>query len=143
MKVTNFRFFLGTDVVRRRRPGDPPSPNGLIVAFEALASRGTRVSMYETVVRKFQPYLSFQRNIDFDMYVTDEKDVKFCDDAEVSLLRNWEIELPELPENEDFDQEIEDTTIIFTLTFGTVEILATAQDQRTGKKYKVTFLDPK
>ena len=31
----------------------------------------------------------------------------------------------------------EDMTILFTLTFGTVEILATAKNQKTGEKYRV------
>ena len=53
----------------------------------------------------------------------------------MSLLRNWEIELPD---NEDFEDS-EDTTILFTLTFGTVEILATAEteNQKTRKKEQI------
>ena len=50
----------------------------------------------------------------------------------MNLHHNWEIELPD---NEDF----EDTTILLTLTFNTVEILATAENQKTGEKYEVKF----
>ena len=96
--------------------------------------------MDEKIVKEFKPLSLLQQKISFDIYVTDKEDAKYCDDAGVSLLHNWEIDLPE---NEDFNEEIEDITIKLTLTFGTVEILATAEDQRTGKKYKVTFPDPK
>jgi hypothetical protein len=65
------------------------------------------------------------------MYVTKEFDVKFCNDPGVSLLRPWEIELPE---NDNYDDDI---TILFTLTFDTVEILATAENEKTHEKYKV------
>lgn len=44
----------------------------------------------------------------------------------MSLLRNWEIELPK---NEDIE-DMEDIIILFTLSFGSVEVLATAENQK-------------
>jgi len=125
----------GTDVVRRWRQIDPLSQklsNGTTVAFETLVQRGKQISIDEKVVREFKPLNLLQQKISFDLYITDKEDANFCDDTGVSLLRKWEIELPE---NENF----EDTTILFTLTFNTVEILATAENQKTGQKYHVTF----
>lgn len=71
-----------------------------------------------------------QRSISFDLYVTKALNAKFCNELGVSLLRPWEIELPE-------NVNYEDVTILFTLTFGAVEILATAENQKTGEKYQV------
>ena len=67
------------------------------------------------------------------MYITSELDAKYCDDDGVKLLdKTWEINIPVL---DDFD----DQTILFTLNFSTIEILATAENQKTGDKYQVTF----
>ncbi|RIA87542.1 hypothetical protein C1645_827651 [Glomus cerebriforme] len=125
----------GTDIIRRSLPGDPPSeilPNGYTIVFDALAGRGKQISVNEKVVREFKPHSIMQRSIGFDLYVTSAFNAKFCIDPGVSLLRPWEIELPE-------NDNYEDVTILFTLTFGTVEILATAENQKTGKKYQVNI----
>ncbi|CAB5127514.1 actin-like ATPase domain-containing protein [Rhizophagus irregularis] len=128
----------GTDVVRNWQQSDPLSqklPDGKVITFEKLVQRGKQISMDEKIVKEFRPSSLLQQKISFDIYVTDNQDVKYCDDPEVSLLRNWEIELPE---NESIE-DMKDTTILFTLTFTTVEILATAENKKTGKKYHVTF----
>lgn len=133
-----FLFYLGTDVVRNWQQSDPLSqklPDGKVITFEKLVQRGKQISMDEKIVKEFRPSSLLQQKISFDIYVTDNQDVKYCDDPEVSLLRNWEIELPE---NESIE-DMKDTTILFTLTFTTVEILATAENKKTGKKYHVTF----
>jgi len=67
------------------------------------------------------------------MYFTSSRDIKYCKDPEVNLLRKWEIKLPEL------DNFEEDITISFTLTFGNVEMSATAVNEKTREKYHVTF----
>ncbi|GES97262.1 hypothetical protein GLOIN_2v1783294 [Rhizophagus clarus] len=128
----------GTDVVRNWQSSDPLSqrlPNGKVITFEKLVQRGKQISMDEKIVKEFKPLSVLQQKISFDMYVTDNPDAKYCDDPEVSLLRNWEIELPENASVED----MEDMTIVFTLTFTTVEILATAENKKTGEKYHVTI----
>ncbi|CAG8504961.1 9394_t:CDS:2 [Funneliformis mosseae] len=124
----------GTDIARRSLPNDPPSqklPNGYTIIFEALARRGKQISPNDKVIKQFKPYSLTQPNIGFDMYVTKEHDAKFCDDPGVSLLRDWEIKLPEIDNYDD------DTTILLTLTFGMIEITATAENQNTGEKYQV------
>jgi len=84
------------------------------------------------VVKNFKPFSLSQQKIGFDIYHTNKRDVKFCDETGVNLVGNWEIELPES------DEFIEDT-IKFTLTFDTIKIYATAENQRTGDKYHVEF----
>ncbi|PKC12224.1 actin-like ATPase domain-containing protein [Rhizophagus irregularis] len=131
----------GTDIARVSQPDDPPSekfPNGLTVIFEALVKRGEQVPANNKVVKTFIPCSLMQKKIGFNMYVTENTDAKFCNDPGVSLLRNWEIELPEIKNIEDIE-DVEDTIISFTLSFGTVEILATAENQKAGTKYHVSF----
>ncbi|CAB5381354.1 unnamed protein product [Rhizophagus irregularis] len=127
----------GTDTIRRSLPGDPPSqilPNGYTIIFDPLVERGKPILVNEKVVREFKPHSMMQRIISFDLYVTKASNAKFCNDPGVSLLRPWEIELPE-------NVNYEDVTILFTLTFGTVEILATAENQKTGEKYPVVRVE--
>ncbi|CAG8440520.1 uncharacterized protein OCT59_009835 [Rhizophagus irregularis] len=130
---TVLRRTYGTDAIRKSLPGDPPSqilPNGYTIIFDPLAERGKPILVNEKVVREFKPHSMMQRSISFDLYVTKALNAKFCNDPGVSLLRPWEIELPE-------NDNYEDVTILFTLTFGAVEILATAENQKTGEKYQV------
>ncbi|RGB33486.1 hypothetical protein C1646_743306 [Rhizophagus diaphanus] len=125
------RRTYGTDIIRRSMPGDPASqmlPNGYTIIFDALAGRGKQILVNQKVVRKFKPHSIMQPSIGFDLYVTSANNAKFCNDPGVKLLRLWEIELPD---------DYEDITILFTITFGTVEILATAENQKTGEKYHV------
>ncbi|CAB5380776.1 unnamed protein product [Rhizophagus irregularis] len=121
----------GTEIVRRWKQPDPLSerlPNGLTVAFERLAQRGARLPRDNKFTKKFKPLSLLQQKINFDLYATEGSDAKFCEDPGVSKLHNWEIELPE-------NENLEDTTILFTLSFG-VGIEATAENQKTGKKYQ-------
>ncbi|RIA87536.1 hypothetical protein C1645_827645 [Glomus cerebriforme] len=133
----------GTNVIRKSRLGDPPSemlPNGNTIVFEVLARRGDEIPVNDVVVKRFKVSPLVQRRVNFDMYVTEEFDAKFCNDPGVSLLRHLEIELPEMPEKDDDDDDddyYDDIIISLILTFGTVEILATAKNQETGEIYRI------
>lgn len=66
--------------------------------------RGKQVPLNKKVNKKFKPFLLQQQSISFDMYVSEnDAKSKFCDDAGVSLLGNWNIELPK---NENLDDVI-------------------------------------
>jgi hypothetical protein len=69
------------------------------------------------------------------MYVTKSSDAIYINDPEIRLLRKWEIELPKL----DFYDEFEDIIISFTLKFGHMRMLATAENKNTGEEHHVTF----
>ncbi|CAI2187060.1 17211_t:CDS:10 [Funneliformis geosporum] len=108
----------GTDIVRKWQPSDPFSPNGYVLAFETLKKLGDSVPENYKIIKHFQPFSLLQRKISFNMYATKKENAKYCNDNGVTLLREWEIELPE-------NENLDDVTIVFTLTFG-VEITATA-----------------
>ena len=103
------------------------------MVLEKLAERGKSVSENDKVIRQFTPYSLIQQKMDVDMYFTSSYDAKYCNEPEVKLLRKWEIKLPEL---DNYDENI---TILFTLTFGNVEMSATAVNEKTKDKYHVTF----
>ena len=71
----------------------------------------------------------------FNIYSTLEEDVKLCNDARVSLVGNWEIDLPE---NDDFNED----TYLFTLIFNGVDISVTVENERTRRKYQTKFTCP-
>ncbi|GES97267.1 hypothetical protein GLOIN_2v1881619 [Rhizophagus clarus] len=127
----------GTEIVRRWKKPDPLSqrlPNGFTAAFEKVAQRGALSSREDKFTKKFKPLSLLQEKMNFDLYITEKNDAKFCDDPGVKLLRNWEIDLPE---NEDFG----DTIISFSLSFFDINIEATAENTKTGEKYQCRFKD--
>jgi len=130
--------------MRKSKLGDPSSemlPNGNTVVFETLARRGEEISVDKEVVKKFKLSSLTSHIVNFNIYVTKEFDAKFCNDPGVSLLRRLEVELPELSDDDDDDDDDayddDSITILLTLTFGTVEILATAKNQKTGEIYQI------
>ncbi|CAG8745009.1 22215_t:CDS:2 [Dentiscutata erythropus] len=130
------KWTYGTSVVRQWESTDPEDhilSGGLIQTFQALATKGSHISMNEKVVRNFTPASLNQKQMKFDIYVTSKDNVKYCNEDDVELLGNF---LIDLPKNGDFD----DKTFLFTLEFGKIEILATAENKSTGQKFKTTFL---
>ncbi len=104
----------------------------MVKVFHTLAKRGSHLTNRDKVTTIFKPYSLIQRKISFNMYITSNYDAKYCDDDDVKLLYPWEIDIPIL---DDFEEQV----ILFTLNFGTIEILATAENQKTGEKCQVTF----
>ena len=51
-----------------------------------------------------------------DVYTTPQDDAQFCEEESVNLLGKWSVELPQ-SSNED------DRSILYTMKFGTVELL--------------------
>src|SRR5436305_13095257 len=110
-------FLIGTDIVRKWRPGDPEDKkrdNGTIILFERLVKRGTQVPVDHKVHYAFSASNKSQNKISLDLYVTPYEDAQFCDDDSVNLLGRWSVELPNST-NED------DRSILYTLKFGAVE----------------------
>jgi hypothetical protein len=140
MLLICFSSFTGTNVVRKSKLGDPPSemlPNGYTVVFETIASRGIEILVNDKVVKEFRLSSLTQRSVNFNIYVTKEPEAKFCNDPGVILLRRLEIQLPDDDDTDDDEDDYDDVIISLTLTFGTVEILATAKNKKTGENYRI------
>jgi hypothetical protein len=113
---------------------DPQSkrmPNGLVKAFHTLAKRGTHVTNQHTFRTVFKPYSLFQTTISFNMYISSEEDVKYCDDESVELLDEWGINVPIL---DDFDDQYILLILYFVDGF---QLAAIAENQKTGDKYQI------
>ncbi|CAI2174174.1 6280_t:CDS:2 [Funneliformis geosporum] len=129
------KWTYGTDITGVWRRGDPEErklPGGKIVTFDRLAKRGTQVAVDQKVVRSYIPCSNLQRKMGLDVYITPEDDAKYCEHP-VKPLGRWSIDLP-LSLNDD------DRSIIFTLTFGNVEIQANVVNSGTGESYDTKFL---
>lgn len=106
----------------------------MVKVFHTLVEKGTLLTSQDKdkYTTTFKPFSLFQSKVSFNMYITSKSDVKYCDEEDVRLLNSWEIDIPIL---DDFD----DQKILFTLNFNNIEILATAENQRTKDKYQVLF----
>ena len=76
------------------------------------------------------PIYSNQTKMDFNIYYTREYDVEYCDDPGMKLLGTLSIDLP---------GSGLDRPVLFGLTFGQMEIIATSKNKLTGQSYKATF----
>ncbi|CAG8543483.1 11168_t:CDS:2 [Funneliformis mosseae] len=129
------KWTYGTDVIRQWAlldPIDRRRADGKIRIFDRLARRGEKVDINHQVARVYVPYSNEQTSIGLDLYVTEDVDANYCDETGVYLLDNWSVNVPTTYNNEG-------RSIAFTLTFGSIEIEATAQNVQTGVKYETTF----
>ncbi|CAG8445838.1 3628_t:CDS:2 [Acaulospora morrowiae] len=127
------KWTYGTDVCRNWLPTDPEDKkiDDKIVTFSRLAKKGTRMTVDDKVYGMYTPGSKFQSKMGLDLYITEEEDAQFCDDSGVTLLGKFSIDLP-------FTGD-EERSVIYTLQFGMVEILATAINASTGQRYMTTF----
>ncbi|RIA82063.1 hypothetical protein C1645_789124, partial [Glomus cerebriforme] len=129
------KWTYGTDIARKWQQNDPIDKrrdDGLIIAFERLAKRGTQIAVDEKVHRAFLACDKTQRKMGLDLYVTPQDDAKFCDENGVKTIGKWSIELPDsLNDN--------DRSILYTMVFGNVEIQVTALNSGTKELFKTSF----
>jgi hypothetical protein len=78
------------------------------------------VAVNEKVITSYFPINMLQSKMGLNIYVTEKDDAQYCDEPGVKLLDNWTIDLPLNSE--------EDRSVLLTLTFGSVEIEAIAQN---------------
>ena len=64
------------------------------------------------------------------IYYTREYDAEYCDDPGMILLGTLSIDLP---------GSGLDRPVLFGLTFGQMEIVATSRNEQTGQSYRTTF----
>jgi hypothetical protein len=76
------------------------------------------------------PYRSDQTNMLFKLYYTEEYNGKYCDDPGMKLLGEFSIELT--------GSGI-DRSVLFGVTFGKMEIIASTKNKQTGQMYRTTF----
>ncbi|CAG8499277.1 15850_t:CDS:2, partial [Cetraspora pellucida] len=130
------KWTYGTPAVRKWEFTDPEDrilSGGLIKTFQTLVTKGTQISINDKVIKTFVPASLDQKKMAFDIYVTSKNDAKYCEEDGVELLGSFLIDLPS-------EGDYNDKTFLFTLEFGKIEILATAENKCTRQKLKKTFL---
>ncbi|CAB4375322.1 unnamed protein product [Rhizophagus irregularis] len=112
------------DPIHRKVHGDR------IEKFDCLATRGTKMDINQEIKRSHVPIHSEQKTMFFKLYYTEEYAGTYCDDPGMKLLGNFTIDLP--------GSGI-DRIVLLGITFGKMEIIATAKNKQTGQSYKTTF----
>ncbi|KAG9298805.1 hypothetical protein G9A89_015826 [Geosiphon pyriformis] len=117
---------LNVDPKKRR------TPDGKIYRFNRLAERRTPVDVNREFRGEFKPVYANQTSILFKVYYTKRNWVRFCDDAGVRFLGDLRIDLPDV--HLGINRPIE-----FGLTFGKMELKATARNKTTGQVYQTSW----
>ncbi|CAI2191098.1 6327_t:CDS:2, partial [Funneliformis geosporum] len=113
--------------------GDPvnrKTSDGYIEKYDCLAKRGTKMEVNQEVTRTYHPIYPNQTAILFSVYYTREYNGKYCDDPGMKLIGKLRIDLP---------GSGRDRPVLFGLTFGQMEIIATSKNKLNGQSYRTTF----
>ncbi|CAG8504542.1 13181_t:CDS:2 [Acaulospora colombiana] len=100
--------------------------------FSTIVQKGTEVSTDEGFGREFSPALPFQKSALFEIYYTRRYEAKSIDEPGIRLLGKLKIDLPDVNLGTE-------RPVAFRLTFGRMEITATANNKINGQSYQTTF----
>jgi hypothetical protein len=135
------RYTYGIKIYSPWREGDPPERRGEHFRFHIIggegetdmkARRGTSVRTNEGITFYRRPTIPTQTREEFDIYYTRNYEANYCDEAGTRLLGRLIINWP------DAHLGLE-RLIIFTLTFGRMEITASARNEKNGQSYQTSF----
>ncbi|CAB4434619.1 unnamed protein product [Rhizophagus irregularis] len=129
------KYTYGIRISPKWKEGDPierKRSNGRIRKFRCMARRGTKVKVNQEFTILQLPAFPEQDSIKFVIYYTTEYDAKYCDEDGMEKLGSLSISLPDT--HLGTDRPIE-----FGLTFGRMEITATAKNNRNGQNYQATL----
>ncbi|CAG8519740.1 9075_t:CDS:10 [Cetraspora pellucida] len=101
--------------------------------FDLLAVRGAHVAVNQTFSKEYKPLGANQTMAVFHVYITKEMRPRYIKDAGMRILGTLKIALSRTPS---LGRE---RPVEFGLTFGTMEIKATAKNKVTGEIYHATF----
>ncbi|CAI2191099.1 6328_t:CDS:2 [Funneliformis geosporum] len=113
--------------------GDPvnrKTHDGYISKFSCLARRGVKMDVNQEVTSSRVPIYPDQKKVAHSIYYTREYDGKYCDDPGMKFLGKLHVDLPGSGLNR---------PVLFGLTFGQMEFVATSKNKLTGQIFKTTF----
>ncbi|CAG8562804.1 uncharacterized protein OCT59_009876 [Rhizophagus irregularis] len=129
------KYTYGIRVSREWKEGDPIErklPSGRIFKFRSMARRGTVVKVNQEFTSVQLPVFPTQSAINFHVYYTTEYSAQYCDENGMEKLGNLLISLPDVHLGKD-------RPVLFGLTFGRMEITATAKNKLNGQNYQTTL----
>ncbi|CAG8622581.1 2440_t:CDS:10 [Ambispora leptoticha] len=125
----------GIDITRNWNEDDPINrrvSGSVIDVFQPLAIRGSKVEVNQKFTCILHPSFPEQSIISFPIYTTDRDSAKYCDEDGMKMIGKLTAELPDMHLGKD-------RPIEFSLTFGKIEILATARNLISGQVYETSF----
>ncbi|CAG8645738.1 5606_t:CDS:2, partial [Rhizophagus irregularis] len=127
------KYTYGIKVIPKWKEGDPIHRKvygDRIEKFDCLATRGTKMDINQEITSTRTPIFSEQKDMLFGLYYTEEYDGTYCDDPGMKLLGNFIVDLPGSGIGR---------SVLLGITFGKMEIIATAKNKQSGQSYKTTF----
>ncbi|CAG8479119.1 11585_t:CDS:10 [Ambispora gerdemannii] len=125
----------GIDISRDWKEDDPIQrrvSGNVIDVFQPLAFRGSKVDVDQKFTCTLYPSYPEQRIISFPIYTTDRDSAKYCDEDGMKQIGKLTAELPDVYLGKN-------RPIEFSLTFGKIEIRATARNRTSGEVYETSF----
>ncbi|EXX75864.1 hypothetical protein RirG_038140 [Rhizophagus irregularis DAOM 197198w] len=129
------KYTYGIKVSPEWENGDPierRDSDGTIDKFHLLARRGAVVRVNQEFTSVQLPVFPTQNAINFHIYYTTEYNATYCDENGMEKLGNLFISLPDIYLGKN-------RPVLFGLTFGRMEITATAKNQLNGQNYQTTL----
>ncbi|CAG8789937.1 19187_t:CDS:1, partial [Racocetra fulgida] len=94
---------------------------------------GVEVAVDQKFYYTAGPVVPNQTDMTFNIFITPDNNAKYCDEDGMKMLGKMKIDLPD-------PHRGKNRLVEFTLTFGTMEVKATAVNKRTGQVYESTFV---
>ncbi|CAG8565160.1 9924_t:CDS:2 [Ambispora gerdemannii] len=135
IKTRVLKWTYGVQTYPKFQRGDPPSrktSDGRIYKFHLMAKRGLEVEVNQKFSTTLYPVYPDQKSILFKFFYTTKFTASYCDEPEMSVLGEFEVDLP--------DTHLGlDRPVSLHLCFGAMEIIAVARNETNGKIYHTTF----
>ncbi|CAH1759986.1 10581_t:CDS:2 [Entrophospora sp. SA101] len=130
------RYTYGVQVLDKwKKNVDPPNrrmPSGHVYVFHKMAQRGTSVEVNHSIGYVARPSNPNQTDMAFNIFSTPALSARFCDEPGMRSLGTLKIDLSDI--NLGAKRLVE-----FSLTFGAMEIKATAKNKKTGVIYQTNL----
>ncbi|CAI2162481.1 10852_t:CDS:2 [Funneliformis geosporum] len=131
-RVLKYNYGMnGLRTCEARDPANKMRLSGLVLYFKILAKKGTVMGLNETFSESCMPENSDQATMRFQILISKDDDVKYCEEESVKKLGEFVVELPnthlEKPKQVDFE-----------LCFAEMEIKAYARNKYNNTEYNIT-----
>ncbi|CAG8808697.1 24006_t:CDS:1, partial [Gigaspora rosea] len=129
------KYTYGVQVVMKWKKGDPPerrTETGLMNVFYTLIKANTVVKVGQSVGYVARPSDPNQRDMTFNIYVSPEKNPKFCDEPGMKHYGTLRVDLSDV-------QHGKKRLVEFSLVFGISDVKAVAKNKKTGQVYQTTL----
>jgi len=129
------KYTYGIRISPKWKDGDPierKELDGCFLKFARMVKRGDVVGVNEEFTLDTVPVFPNQNSVNFHIFYTTKISARYCDEDGMEKLGNLLISLPDVHLGTK-------RPILFGLTFGRMEITATAKNTLNGQNYQTTL----